>query len=289
MSYGRGYRGGGYGRRRGLFGSGMKIRLLIAAVMIGFAVVRYFSMGQVNPITGEKQRVAISAAQEIQMGLQAAPQMAAQHGGLYRSRADQERVDQIGFELLEALTGWLRQEGRTNPYEFEFHLLADDRAINAFALPGGQVFVTHALYRQLETDGQLAGVIGHEIGHVLSRHGAQRMAKQSLTQGITGAVGVAGGGYDSARMAAMIGNMINMKYGRDDELESDRWGVLLCAEAGYDPQAMMLVMDVLERSSGGGGPPEMMSTHPKPANRREYIQQVIREVFPNGLRRGLRP
>jgi predicted Zn-dependent protease len=267
----------------------LKIRLLIAAVMIGFAVVRYFSMGQVNPITGEKQRVAITAAQEVQMGLQARQQMAEQHGGLKPNQRDQDRVDRIGDELLTALEQWLRAEGRSNPYEFEFHLLRDPNAINAFALPGGQVFVTDALYSQLSTDGQLAGVIGHEIGHVLSRHGAQRMAKQSLTQGITGAVGVAGGGRESARMAAAIGNMINMKYGREDELESDRWGVLLSAESGYDPQAMMAVMDVLEKSSGGGGPPEMMSTHPKPANRREYIKNVIREVFPKGLPRGLRP
>ena len=257
--------------------------------MIGFAVIRYFSMGQVNPITGEKQRVAISAAQEVQMGLQARAQMAEQHGGLKQSQRDQDRVDRIGMELLDALTKWLREEGRSNPYEFEFHLLHDPNAINAFALPGGQVFVTDALYSQLSTDGQLAGVIGHEIGHVLSRHGAQRMAKQSLTQGITGAVGVAGGGYDSARMAKMIGNMINMKYGREDELESDRWGVLLSAEAGYDPSSMFTVMDVLERSSGGKGPPEMMSTHPKPKNRKKYIEGVIREVFPRGLPRGLRP
>ncbi len=284
MSYGYG-RGG---RRRGM-GGAWKMRLLIAAAMIVFALFRYFSMGQVNPITGEVQRVAISAAEEVRMGLAARSEMANQHGGLHPDQQAQDRVDAIGGELLVALRNWLSEQGRTNPYQFEFHLLRDARTVNAFALPGGQVFLTEALYSKLDTDGQLAGVIGHEIGHVLSRHGAQRMAKQSLTQGVTGAVGVAGGGYESGRMAAAVGKMINMKYGRNDELESDRWGVLLSAEAGYDPTAMIQVMNVLEESSGGAGPPEMMSTHPKPENRREYIKEVLREVFPNGLPSGLRP
>lgn len=280
MSYGR-----GYGRRRR--SGGLKIRLLIAAVMIGFSLFSYYSTGQVNPITGEKQRVTLSPDEEVAMGLQAAPAMIRQHGDLLPDPRAQQNLDQVGDELLSALNAWLRTEGRTNPYRFEFHLLSDNRSINAFALPGGQVFITNALYSKLQSQGQLAGVVGHEIGHVLSRHSAQRMAKQRLTSGITGAVGMAGGSFESARMAKMVGNMINMKYGRQDELESDRWGVLLCAEAGYDPSSMIGVMDILEAGSGGG-PPEMMSTHPKPANRKEYISNVIREVFPNGLPSGLR-
>lgn len=285
MSYGR----GGYGRRRSTAGGGLKIRLLIALAMIAFSFFSYLRMGQVNPVTGERQRVALDTDEEIAMGLQAAPSMAQQHGGLHPSQPDQQLVDNMGGKLLMALDKWLQQQGKTNPYQFEFHLLRDPNTINAFALPGGQVFVTYALYSQLQTDGQLAGVIGHEIGHVLARHSAQRMAKQKLTQGLVGAAGVAGGGAGGARMAQQIGAMINMKYGRGDELESDKWGVLLSAEAGYDPRSMMGVMDILDASSGGKGPPEMMSTHPKPANRKEYIQDVIEQVFPNGVPSDLRP
>lgn len=255
--------------------------------MIGFSLFSYYSTGQINPITGEKQRVTLSTDEEVAMGLQAAPAMIQQHQGMLQDPRAQQNLDQVGAELLNALNAWLRNEGRVNPYKFEFHLLNDSRSINAFALPGGQVFITNALYSKLKSQGQLAGVVGHEIGHVLSRHSAQRMAKQRLTSGITGAVGMAGGSFESARMARMVGNMINMKYGRQDELESDRWGILLCAEAGYDPSSMIGVMDILEASSSGG-PPEMMSTHPKPANRREYIANVIREVFPQGLPTGLR-
>lgn len=277
---------------RSLFGrrqrTGIPIRLIIAGAIALFSVISYFSMGDENPITGETQRVAMTPEQEIAMGLQAAPEMAAQHGGLHRDQDAQQHVDRVGRELVQAVQAVVQQKGGENPFKFEFHLLADEQTVNAFALPGGQVFITAALYQRLETEGQLAGVLGHEVGHVLMRHGAQRLAKQKLTQGLVGAAGVAGGNQQSAQMAAAVGQMVNMKYGREDELESDKWGVELMARAGYDPRALLGVMRILEEASGGGGPPEMMSTHPKPANRQAYIKEVIETVFPDGLPQGLR-
>ncbi len=252
-----------------------------------FSLISYYSVSESNPITGESQRVAISPDEEIALGLQAAPQMAAQHGGLSTDRAAAQHVDRIGNELVKAVNERVGKKGGENPFQFDFHLLAEPTTVNAFALPGGQVFITAALYEKLETKGQLAGVLGHEVGHVLMRHGAQRLAQQKLTQGLVGAAGVAGGSQESAQMAAAIGQMVNMKYGRDDELESDKWGVELTAAAGYDPRAMIGVMRVLEDASGSGGIPEMMSSHPKPANRRAYIEQVITSVFPDGVSEGL--
>ena len=103
------------------------------------------------------------------------------------------------------------------------------------------------------------------------------MAKQKLTQGLIGAASVGGGSMQSGQMAAMVGKMINMKYGRGDELEADQWGISLSLEAGYDPRAMINVMDILEQSAPNGGPPEMMSTHPKPKNRKAYIAKILKE------------
>jgi len=284
----------------GGMGSGIKARLLIALAIAAFAIISYYAKpGDVNQVTGETERVAMTEeAQEIQLGLQAAPKMVGQHGGATRSLADQQIVDRVGMELLQALENDLQlfnQQNpgakRHNPYyqAFQFTLLADRKTINAFALPGGQVFVTHALYDQLETEGQLAGVLGHEIGHVIARHGNKRMAKQGLFQGLAGAVGVLGGSQQSGKMAQMVSSVLAMKYGRDHELESDKWGVKLCSRAGYDPRAMMGVMKILDRASGGKAPPEFFSTHPKPANRIEYIKQVIAEEFPQGVPGGLRP
>ena len=217
------------------------------------------------------------------MGRQAAPQMIAQHGGLHPSKKDQNVVDRVGNRLLNALQLELAEKNVANPYLLDFHLLRDPKVINAFALPGGQVFITYALYQKLQTEGQLAGVLGHEIGHVLERHGAEHMAKQGLIQGIAGAAGVFGGDLDSARLAQMVANFTMMKYGRDDELESDRWSVMLSSMAGYDPRAMLIVMDILDEASGGGATPEILSTHPKPANRKQYIEDRIEEFFPAGL------
>jgi predicted Zn-dependent protease len=233
------------------------------------------------------ERVALGEeADEIQLGMQAAPEMVDMHGGPARSLPDQQRVNEVGNRLLDALDEDLKQKGFHNPYReaFRFTLLADPQTVNAFALPGGPVFITQALYSALETEGQLAGVLGHEIGHILSRHGNKQMARQGMFQGIAGAVGVLGGDVNSARMGQMVSAVLSTSYGRDAELESDKWGVKLMAMAGYDPYSMLGVMKVLEQASGaGGGPPEFLSTHPKPANREKYIEQVIKEEFPDGL------
>lgn len=280
-------------------GSGIKTRLLIALGLAVFALISYYgNPGDTNLITGEAERVAMAEEeQEMALGRQAAPQMVQQHGGASRNRNDVARVNAIGAQLLQALDQWIAKREQElggkvqlrNPYQFEFTLLADPNTVNAFALPGGQCFITEALYNRLSTDGELAGVLGHEVGHVIERHGNERMAKQKLFAGLAQAGGMMGGDANSARMAQMATQMLSMKYGRNDELESDGWGVELCALAGYDPRAMMGVMKVLDEASPGGGPPEMMSTHPKPANRMQYIQQVIKEKFPNGLPPGLLP
>lgn len=277
--------GRGRGRRAVRGGSSFKIRLIMALGMALFAFVSYFMNSDVNPITGEKQRVSAdldTPEEEMALGLSARDEMAAQHGGLARDAAGRQRVIKIGEELLFALDRGLREAGRSNPYKFEFHLLEDPKTVNAFALPGGQVFVTNALYKQLN-DAQVAGVIGHEIGHVLARHGAQRMARAQLDQGLTRAAGVAAGDMRMAQMAAMAVSLSSKSHGRDQEYESDKWGVQLMAAAGYDPHALIEVMDVLEASAGGSSPPEFLSTHPIPANRRDKIRQHIAAIFPDGV------
>ncbi|MCA9229104.1 MAG: M48 family metallopeptidase [Planctomycetales bacterium] len=281
------------GGASGGMGSAIKARLLIALAIAAFAIISYYGKpGDINQVTGESERVALTEeSQEIQLGLQAAPEMVGQHGGPSRNMADQQRVHQVGLRLLNALQDYLAANGFKNPYydAFQFTLLADSRTVNAFALPGGQVFITQALYSRLETEGQLAGVLGHEIGHVLARHGNKRMAKQGLFQGLAGAVGVLGGSDQSAQMGQMISSVLAMKYGREDELESDVWGVRLCGMAGYDPHAMIGVMQILAEASGGQSPPEFFSTHPSPPNRIERIQETIAREYPQGVPADYRP
>ena len=138
-------------------------RLVMALVVAVIAVLGYFGNSVFNPITQEKQHVAgITPEQEVALGLQAAPEMMQQFGGPDPDPEAQALVKRVGERLVS------RTAAAQSPYRFEFHLLDDPETINAFALPGGQVAITEGLLRKLQTEGQLAGVLGHEIGHVVA-------------------------------------------------------------------------------------------------------------------------
>lgn len=258
-------------------------RILIAVVIAVFALITYFSSSSFNEVTDETQYISITQEQEIVLGLQAAPEMINEFGGLDPSSEAQAFVDDVGQQLVE------QSAAADTPYQYEFHLLADTETINAFALPGGPVFITAALYDRLETEGQLAGVLAHEIAHVVGRHGAEHIAKAQLTEGLTGAAVVAvydpenPNGQYAAQMAQVVGQLVTLKYGREDELESDRLGVRFMAEAGYDPSALIGVMEILAEASAGNQQPEFFSTHPDPGNRVAQIEALIADYFPNGV------
>jgi predicted Zn-dependent protease len=130
---------------------------------------------------------------------------------------------------------------------------------------------------------------------VVGRHGAEHIAKQQLTQGLTGAAVLATydpdnpGSMRNSAVLAMIGQLVNMRFGREDELESDELGVKFMAEAGYDPRAMAGVMQILAKSGGGGRQPEFFSTHPNPENRIQRIEAAVAAQFPSGVPEGLEP
>ena len=250
------------------------MRFVIAIVIALFGLISYYTTTSDNPITGEKQRVRLTPEQEIALGRQLAPQMAAQLGGL--SQSDRRAVVQRIGERIVAQSVAAR-----SPYKYSFYVLADRRTVNAFALPGGQIFVTEALLALLEREDELAGVLGHEVGHVIARHSAERLAKEQLTKSLIGAVAVGSGSYDAAQVAQLAGSLINMKYGREDELESDALGLRLMREAGYDPRAMITVMQKLEKASGGSRQPEFASTHPSPANRQQRIKEHLEKMKSN--------
>ncbi len=251
-------------RRRNVGGG-----LVLAILLAGFALCKYYSSSQYNEITGENQHINISAEQEIALGVNSMPAMVEQYGGLHPDPEGQKFVKQVGQKVVQ------NSDARQTPYQYDFHLLADANVVNAFALPGGQVFITAALFNLLQSEDQLAGVFGHEVGHVVARHGAERIAKEELTQGLTGAAVVASGDYNTAQAAQMIAGLINMSYGRDQELESDDLGVRFMMQAGYNPEALIGVMEILDKAGGGNRPPEFLSTHPNPENRIQKIKDAI--------------
>jgi beta-barrel assembly-enhancing protease len=257
-------------------------RLVIGAIIALFAIITYFSSTSENPLTGEKQRVAMTPEQEIAIGYKSAPEMAAQMGGVSRNAQAVALVQRVGDLLVK------QSVAAKSPYKFSFHVLADPKTVNAFALPGGPIFITEGLLRLLKSEAELAGVLGHEIGHVIARHSSERLAKQQLTQGLLGALVVGSGDYTTAQIGQMVGSMINMSYGREDEIESDALGIRIMAEAGYDPRGMIRVMEVLAKASGGSRQPEFMSTHPAPENRSERIKEAIAKQYPSGVPENLK-
>ena len=266
--------------RRGL---PIRPQWIIAGLMLLFATFRFLTSTQVNPVTGEKQHVAMSVPQEISLGMRSAPQMTAQMGGEvdHHSQAS-TLVREVGERLVS------ESDARKSKYQFQFHLLRDSQTVNAFALPGGQIFITVGLLNRLQNEAQLAGVLGHEIGHVIHRHGAQHMAKGEFGQLLVTAVGVAssddrGSGRGNQQVAAMVNSMVNLKYGREDESQSDQFGLEAMTASGFDPSQMLGVMKILAEVSKGNRQPEWLASHPHPEHRAEQIEAWLHEHFKNGI------
>lgn len=246
-----------------------KIRIFIGLAIVAFAFVKRCNNKEENPYTGRVQNIDMTTEQEIAIGLQSAPQMAQQHGGLYPDERMQAFVKDVGRKLVD------NSVARETPYRYDFHLLADPETINAFALPGGQVFITYALFSRLN-EAQLAGVLGHEIGHVVGRHSAERIAESSFWQTLSMGASVGG---DMGDLVGGIGQNTLLKNGRGDELESDDLGVLFMIQSGYDPNEMIRVMEILKEAAGPNRVPEFQSTHPDPENRIEHIQASIKKYL----------
>jgi predicted Zn-dependent protease len=236
-----------------------------------FALVAGLAAGgcALNPATGRNQIMLISESQEIQMGREYDPQVVASIG-LVPDSAWQRYVHQIGAPL--AAVG----ERPGLPWTFR---VVDDPGVNAFAVPGGFIYVTRGLLVHLNSEAQLASVIGHEIGHVTARHTVSQMSNQQLA-GLGLALGsvVSSGFARYAGLANSAMGILFLKYSRDDERQADDLGLRYLLRTDWDPREMPVVFGMLEQvsaSEGGGGLPNWLSTHPSPANRRENIEGQI--------------
>jgi predicted Zn-dependent protease len=222
-----------------------------------------------NPATGRNQIMLVSEAQEIQMGREYDPQVVASIG-LYPDSAWQRYIQQIGVPL--AAVG----ERPGLPWTFR---VVDDPAVNAFAVPGGFIYVTRGLLGHLTSEAELASVVGHEIGHVTARHTVSQMSKQQLAGlGLTLGSVVSSGFKRYAGLANSAMGILFLKYSRDDERQADDLGLRYLLRTTWDPREMPLVFRMLEEVSaaqGAGGVPTWLATHPSPDNRRANIDQQI--------------
>jgi predicted Zn-dependent protease len=245
----------------------MTRRFAFAAILIPSLVAGSLAAGCArNPVTGKNEISLVSEGQEIQMGQQAAQEVA-QTIGFVDDPALQAYVAGIGKRMAA-------QSERPN-LPWEFHVV-NDAAVNAFALPGGFIYVTRGLLTAINDEAELASVLGHEIGHVTARHSVQQISKAQLAQ-----IGLGVGSILSSDIARFAGlasqglGVLFLKYGRDAENQADELGFRYALNQNYDVREMDNVFQTLGRISeagGGGRLPEWLSTHPNPENRVQRTQ-----------------
>ena len=229
-----------------------------------------------NPVTGRRELSLVSESQEIQMGKEAS-QADLQRVGEYQNAAAQALVKQIGQQMAS------KSERPNLPWEF--HLL-DDAAVNAFAYPGGFIFVTRGILTHLNSEAELAEVIGHEIGHVTAKHTVAAISQQQVAQ-----IGLVAGSIFSDKVAQygdVLGagaSLLFLKFGRDDELQADALGFQYSLAQNYDVRESPKVFETLGRLSGDAGAriPEWQSTHPDPGNRVQRAEQRLAGVPASSL------
>lgn len=230
-----------------------------------------------NPVTGRRELALISESQEIQMGQEAAKSIAASMGVLPDS-ALQRYVSSLGLTMAKA------SERPNLPWSFT---VIDDPVVNAFALPGGPIFITRGILTHMNSEAQLASVLGHEIGHITARHSVQQMSQSQLAQLGLGVAMIARPELMRFGEALSQGlGLLFLKFGRDDELQSDELGFRYMVNAGYHPSGMAEMFRTLDRVGGesAGGVPEWLSTHPNPGNRVENtLQRIANTNLPPGL------
>jgi predicted Zn-dependent protease len=224
-----------------------------------------------NPVTGKRQFSLVSQSQEIEMGKQAAEQVAQTIPRVDDPKL-QAYVSSVGMRIAKA-------SQRPNlPWSFT---VLDDPSVNAFALPGGPIFITRGLLTYLNSEAELAGVLGHEIGHVNARHSAQQISKAEVAQVGLGVGSILAPNLAGLAQAAGAGlQLLFLKYSRDAERQADEIGFGYMVQQGYDPRQMVELFKTLDRSSkaesgGGARLPEWLATHPDPSNREKVAAERV--------------
>lgn len=223
------------------------------------------------PFTGRTQLILVSPQEEATMGASA-----------YREVLQKSRIERgaRANALVEDVFRRLARAANRPEFEWQFTVIDDPKQANAFALPGGKVAVYTGIFPVAQTTTGLAVVLGHEIAHVLARHGAERMSQSMAAQ--AGAVAVAAATKSDAMMQAYgLGAQYGLllPWGRTQESEADRIGLILMAEAGYDPREAVAFWKRMETSGDGRQPPEFASTHPSHETREQQIEEWLPEAL----------
>jgi len=230
-----------------------------------------------NPVTGGRQLMLISPEQELEVGQQYSLEVQKQLGGPINNPQIQSYISAVGAKIARV----------SHMPDLEFHYTAvNDKSINAMALPGGHIFITRGMLQNIRTEAQLAAVLAHETVHVTARHSADAMSKQIGLSILLSAITTEKTPQTLVTVAELGTQILSLKYSRNAEYEADTFGLDYMARAGYNPTAMVELMEILE-SQNSVRPIEFFSTHPSPTNRKEKIRERIASMNPSdGLAMG---
>lgn len=241
------------------------------AIGILAATIPLFDMCAVNPVTGKKQIVLMSEEQEIELGKQSDPEIIQQFG-LYEDKALQEFINQKGKEMAAV--------SHRPELQYQFRIVDSD-ILNAFAVPGGYVYFTRGIMAHFNNEAEFAGVLGHEIGHITARHSVIQQRNAMLGQiGLIAGMVIAPELSDFAQTASQGMQLLFLKFGRDDERQSDDLGVEYSSKIGYDAQQMAGFFNTLKRKSAQTSSEELpafLSTHPDPGDRNVAVSKLASE------------
>ena len=243
---------------------------------------------ETNPYTGRKQLLMTSVNQEMQMGAQAYDQVNSDPNmRLSLDPREIEPVKRVAARIVEAAKRSKYSE-MAKQFQWEVTVIKDDKTANAFALPGGKMAVYTGIFPVAKTEAGLAAVMGHEVVHALARHGAERMSQGQVVnvglQVVGAAIGMSGGNpmLGQATMAALgLGAQVGvlLPFSRKHESEADYVGILLAADAGYDPCESVALWERMAQLSTGGGPAEFLSTHPSHDTRIDQLKEWMPEAL----------
>ncbi len=262
---------------------------MVSRVVTLFLVVAAFVGCATNPITNRRQLSLVPESQLQAMANQQYRQFLSENGAVSPSAdRDAEMVRRVGNKIAGAVTRYFKSKGMGNAiadYKWEFNLIRDKSA-NAWAMPGGKVAVYTGLLPITQNEAALAAVLGHEVAHAVLKHGNERMSQGLAAQGLGTGLSVALANkpqqtqslfMQAFGLGATVG--VLLPFSRKQELESDRYGLIFTAMAGYNPREAIALWERMEKASNGQKPPEFLSTHPSEGRRREQLQRHMPEAL----------
>jgi len=234
--------------------------------LVGLSLILCFCVGcSVNPITGQEEFMLFPENKDIEIGRKYAPEVEKQMGGKIENESLQRYIDNVGQKIARVC----------HRPDLEYHFTAlDHESLNALALPGGYVFITRGMLEKLTTEAQLAGILGHEVTHVIARDSSAAMSREigiGILLSAAASADAPGGVLSAADVTRQI---LGLHYSRRDEQEADLDGLDYMVQAGYNPHGMIETMQILQNEQKVR-PIEFFSTHPNPRNRKDYLTQRI--------------